>query len=382
MSNTLHNVLNDTLVTKQNLIDQGFKIDKKRVMIDSRAYTEDAFEYVLKLADIAGSLVFVYDTKKIWANGRYFGGDIFEEDLKYFTNLYTIDDFGTTTGITSATSSLSNLFIQGKSHLDVKAVQNNDEPFYKNILEFDYKLDEAVNSDEYVTIGGSKYNLVVENDQIKINEYIPMKVVCSSLPVLEYDSVDYYTQVSFNISASGTMPNKDKVKIAITSEPEVTIDQKGTNVIAQIPRNTEVTFTIKYEDGITFGETHVTQKWGYGVWVGYFNGNGFTEPSSLTLKYMTNFDGDGLETTKKYLWVPGTKINLTESINQNNYSWGIFVGPSNLNYDFIDTSTNLTGGWSPLFEKIGDLYEDNINYIPYVTDHRGLGLVTWKIKGE
>lgn len=390
MEDTLHNILPEVLVTKQNLIDQEFKIEKKFVMVDSRAYTEDAFEYVLKLADIAGSLVFVYDLKKIWANGRYFGGDVFQEDLHYWTTITTIDGGDILTGETTAISPKSNLVIKGKSHLSAKAIFT-PENYEKNIIEFDYKLKDAVNTN-FVEIDGNRYNLVVEDDQIKLNKYEPMKVICSSLPVLEYDSILEYAEVSFNLTLSGTMPDPSKVildiQVSINGEQANDLftgyDVSTGTVHAQIPRNTVVTFTIAYSDGITGGTTSVTQRWGYGVWIGIFDQElyGYGLFGDYKPDFLTNQEGtNGVEGLKKYLWVPGANLNITESLNQTQSQYGMFVCPADFNIEFVDVSTNLTGGWTPGFNQTGYLYEDNILYMPYRTDHVGLGLVTWKIKG-
>lgn len=386
----LHNILPDVLVTKQNLIDQNFKIEKKFVMVDSRAYTTEAFEYVLKLADMAGSLVFVYDLKKIWANGRYFGGDVFQDDLNYWTTVTTVNADNIYTGSTTAVAPKSNLVLKGKSHLSTKAIFD-PERLDKNIIEFDYKLQDAVNTN-FVEIDGNRYNLVVENDQIKLNKYVPMKVVCSSLPVLEYDSVLDYAEISFNIKLEGTMPNPNKVvldiQVSVGGESRNDLftgyDASTGTVYGQAPRNTEVTFTIAYSDGITGGTTSVTQRWGYGIWIGIFDENiyGYGLFEEYRPNFLTNQEGtNGVEETKKYLWVPGTNLNINESIDQTESQYGMLVCPADFDIEFVDVSTNLTGGWTPGFNQMGYLYEDKIKYMPYRTDHTGLGLVTWKIKG-
>lgn len=50
----------------------------KFVVIDSSLYTPEAFEYIQEFVNYAGSILFVSDTKKIYARGKYFGGDIFK----------------------------------------------------------------------------------------------------------------------------------------------------------------------------------------------------------------------------------------------------------------------------------------------------------------
>lgn len=397
MADTLHKLLPEVLVTKQNLIDDKFAIDKKFVMVDSRAYTEEAFEYILKLADLVGSLVFVYDTKKIWANGRYFGGDIFQEDLQYFTEFVSIDKDGNFTGFAKAHHAKETLILKGIRNVGVYA--NYDEESGENSIIFDYNLQGAVNT-ERVDINGSKYNLVVENGQVKLNQYIPMKVSFSTLPPLEYDSVvDEMTEISFKLFITGTLPDPNAIELQLnvtTIDGDdftsyCTLDEETNTVTAQIPTNVDTKFTVYYSDGETTGTVSTWQRWGYEILIGLYKDSNFgfevyniPEVVNFTTLYDSIKDNLNNEFLRQLVWVPGTKLNVTLNIDINPYEYGIIYCPYNMNLEFTDMSMNLTGGWQPDFSKTGTKYYDEHEreYIVWRTDHMGIGLVNWKITGE
>jgi hypothetical protein len=87
-------IIGNELLTKNYLIETGFSIQKKFVIVDSSKFNDEAFNYIKELVDAAGSILFVSDTKKIYVHGRYFGGDIFQDDLLYYTNFVSYDNEG------------------------------------------------------------------------------------------------------------------------------------------------------------------------------------------------------------------------------------------------------------------------------------------------
>ena len=394
MADTLHPLLPEKLVTKQDLINENFAIGKKFVMIDSRAYTPEAFEYVLKLADLVGSLVFVYDSKKIWANGRYFGGDIFQEDLNYFTEFASIDTFGNFTGIIQANHPKELIKFKGINYVEV--IANHDPETGENLMTFDYNLKGAVNT-ERVEIDGAKYNLVVENGRVKLNQYKPMVVTLSSLPPLEFDSVEDYATVSFRIYISGTLPDPSKIELKVNIETEdgsevenYHLDEDTNTFTADVPVNVNTKFTVYFTDGETAGTVSVWQKWGYGILIGLwkaykfeyiFDDNDYTTFEDL-YDFISSDEDSSL--CKKDIWVPGTRYSSSANIDVSVESYGIVICPSNMEMEFTDTSINLVGGWQPSFNKTGYKYLDNNRreFIVWRTDHQGIGLVNWKIIGE
>ena len=393
MAKELHNILPEKLITIQDLKNENFYPNKKWLMIDSRAYTPEAFQYVLKLSDIEGCLVFVYNTKKIWANGQYFGGDIFEADLNYFSQFVSRNEHGILTGIIQAQNPKELVQFVGINHVSVTAQYNEETG--DNLMLFDYDLKGAVNTNR-VEIGGSKYNLVVENGQIKLNEYKPMTVTLSSLTPLEFDSGDEYTTVSFKIFIGGTIPNPDLVQLNLGSTADdgsqisATLDPETNTVTAEIPKNVNVKFDVEFTDGETSGKVSVWQKWGYKIYIGIYDHNIFgegtfniEEVADFVKIYNSLIDNANL-LLDTFIWVPGTKLNKSSKINVNNGDYGLFICPSLLSLEFTDVSVNLTGGWQPAYNKTHNFYsgDNETEYIIWRTDHTGIGLVNWKIVGE
>ena len=350
---------NKQLITKQELIDSGFMIIKKLVMVDSTDYTPEAFDYILELADLVGSIVFVSDSKKIYANGRYFGGDIFQADLLYFTDFITTNENGNITGISSAKHPKSTLNIKTKGHLQAKA--DYDETTGKNSIEFNYDLNSAVDTEQFTMDSNAKYNLAIVDGKIKMIKYIPCGVNLSSLPILEYDSGETVVNVGVNYSGSKEIT---EVKVScdpmyFPEDPKRTIITEGTtnnNIILTIPNNTDVLVKVKIKDGVSEAETSTKQIWGYGI----FYGKGLLW---------------NIENMSKYLI--SNNPSKTIIIEQNEGEYGYFACPKEFNVVFTDVSTNLQGGWSRIDTFLH--YSFNTEYQVYRTDNTGLGYVKWNV---
>lgn len=392
MANNLHSVLPKKLITIQDLKNENFYPNKKWLMIDSRAYTPEAFQYVLKLSDVEGCLVFVYNTHKIWANGQYFGGDVFQESLDYFSQFASRNGDGILTGIIQAQTPQDLVQFVGINHVNITAHRNEETG--ENLMVFDYDLQSAVNTNR-VEIGGSKYNLVVENGQIKLNEYKPMTVSLSSLNPLEFDSVDDYATVTFNIFIGGTIPNPDLLRISLGATADdgsviyTSLNPETNTVTAEIPKNVNVKFDIDFSDGETSGKVSVWQKWGYKIYIGLYDHNvfGIGTINNDVPNFQSIFDSLLSNTnliSDSFIWVPGTKINKTTKLSVNYNDYGLFICPSSLAIEFTDTSVNLMGGWQPVVNKPSNMYSRDVEteYIIWRTDHMGIGLVNWKIVGE
>lgn len=375
---------NKPKITYGELVNSNFTINKKLVMIDSRSYTDEAFKYILGVADSVGSIVFVYDTKKIYANGQFFGGDAFVEDLLYFTSITTLnnrDGQDTMTGEIYARKAQDALVISGKDYLEVKSKYDYNN--YQNVLEFKYNLDDAVLKDLISVDNESFYNLDVINGQVKLNKYTPLKVEIISPEIREYDSDDAQ-DVLFDINLTGThitnvfVENIGKYELSI--EPEELQNLASFDAIENkikfttIPENTDVTVSITASDGITTVTSTGSQKWGYGIYYGVQH--------SDSIDSLKSFDLDTLHSSysKEILSEYNGELNI--EINQNSNEYGIFICPASLNVTFKDTDNNLIGGWTPSYMLDKNLYSKNIPYIVYVTDNDSIGRVKWNIKLE
>ena len=224
-----------------------------------------------------------------------------------------------------------------------------------------------------------------------------MVVTLSSLPPLEFDSVEDYATVSFRIYISGTLPDPSKIELKVNIETEdgsevenYHLDEDTNTFTADVPVNVNTKFTVYFTDGETAGTVSVWQKWGYGILIGLwkaykfeyiFDDNDYTTFEDL-YDFISSDEDSSL--CKKDIWVPGTRYSSSANIDVSVESYGIVICPSNMEMEFTDTSINLVGGWQPSFNKTGYKYLDNNRreFIVWRTDHQGIGLVNWKIIGE
>ena len=365
----------DKKISLEELKD--FTINKKFIMVDSRAYYKDAFEYILFLADKVGSIVFVYDTKKIYANGRYFGGDIFEADLIYFSELVAESSkYGSSS--LSAIKAKDTLILTGEDYLEIRAISENDE----NKLVFKYHLDDAIDKSVFKFNTNAEYNLSFKNNKLSINEYIPLSISISNQKYAEFDS-NNLTDIEFNIELNGTNvsdvfnPEIGKYELEILPS-EITSDTSNVLYNAEdrkirinnIPKNTDVQVKITANDGhgkpdvIAYGY----QKWGYGIHYG-----------ALNSVEILNIE-DNIDKLSSYVILQNDEINNEIEIIQDEMLYGVFICPENINIKFLDIQSNLFGGWHP--RKLIKLYkgERETNYIVYMTDNFGIGRVNWSIQ--
>lgn len=360
----------EKLIQKQELIDTGFFLNKKFVMIDSTKYTPEAFEYILSLADASGSIIFVSDTKKIWAKGKYFGGDIFQADLLYFTEFEAIDGDGNKTS-TAAHHAKSKLTIKTDGHLNATAEYKEETG--ENEIKFNYDLESAVNKDEFQIDAKSFYSLNVVDGQIKMEKYTPLSILLPGLNLLEYDSGDKKLYIPITISGGNGIMNFEVLsETALPEEPQIIIEEETTtqSIAAIVPENTDVLFTVNASDSRMRTSGTTVQQWGYGCLYGS------SVNSEMTVK--DDILNAGFE---KYLTMDNPSKTII--IEQNGEEYGYFICPDKFGGDksiaieFIDVSTNLTGGW----RKIGSFenYSFNEVYNIYRTEQTGLGYMKWKI---
>lgn len=358
------------LITKEELIEQQFMINKKFVVIDSSLYTPEAFEYIQELVNYAGSILFVSDTKKIYARGKYFGGDIFEADLLYFTTFTVynenINAAGNidyrVNGVINATKPKSNLDIRGKGHIVLSG--NYDETTGKNTMDINYDLVSAVDTEKFTIDEKAKYNLEVVDGKIKMIKYIPAFVKMSSLPLLEYDSGD--TEIHIKLTIGGSKP-LTKLDLKTSLGVEYINLEKTTDydVYGLAPNNTDITFSVLFTDDETVGETSVTQIWGYAC----IYGNALEEnkPSPETFNNFTKY-------------IITNNPSKTVIIEQNGDEYGWFACPAEYPVIFTDASTNLQGGWRQI--DTFEYYGYNTVYNVYRTEHPGLGNIKWIISNK
>ena len=344
-----------TKITLLELLSEGdITIDKKFVLINSSMYTGEAFAYILNKCDKVGAVVFVSDKRKIYAQGEFFGGDLFEDTVRSVTK-FDVQNFGETQGLIEILKPEETLTLNGLDGVNLSIVQTEDT----KTINIGYDLVGRLNKEEVSFEKDSKYHLDVVDGKISIVKYTPASLYIEPFEMLERDGGDKF--LIFDIQVGGTDP---LTRFEITSNPETRIIQvPNTNKVqAVIPNNINVDFHIEYSDGTTDGTYDMSQLWGCACVYGT------TVPSS------ENF------TTLDRFLIPDNVVNTIVTIDQGNDKYGYFACPANITPVFVDESTNLTGGW----EKTGSLwiYAANIKYSVYKTENIGLGNVTWIIKSK
>ena len=342
-------------ITYEELVASGTKIEKKIILVNSSKYTDEAFDYLLDLANNNESIVFITDKRQIYTHGEYYGGDIWEESLNYFQKFTLSNSSGQVTGSVSAMSSNDVLQIQGEGGIDLTADYDvlNDT----NILHINYNLTTAVDHTHLVDIGnGINLSLAVdESNKISIKKYEGINIWFGELSVIEYDSPDAVIGVKVHIK---DITKLNTISFTATNGVIPTFDYDTLTVSCVVPKNQNITIYADYiYDGIS-GTISVDQKWGYGWYAGIMEVNGNTF-SALNKKYESEF------------------VDKTVTIKQPVGEYGWFACPKRYNLLFTDIDTGLAGGWQKMstFTK----YSNSIEYQVYRTVNAGLGTVNWKI---
>lgn len=337
------------------LLSEGdITIDKKFVLINSSMYTGEAFAYILNKCDKVGAVVFVSDKRKIYAQGEFFGGDLFEDTVRSVTK-FDVQNFGETQGLIEILKPEETLTLNGLDGVNLSIVQTEDS----KTINIGYDLVGRLNQEEISFDKDSKYHLGVVDGKIAIVKYTPASLYIEPFEMLERDAGDKL--LIFELQVGGTDP---LTRFEITSNPETRIIQvPNTNKIqAVIPNNINVDFHIEYSDGTTDGTYDMSQLWGCACVYGT------TEPLSENFTELDRF------------LVPGFEINETITIDQSNDKYAYFACPANITPVFTDANDGFAGGW----EKIGFLqvYSTGIRYNVYRTENSGLGEVTWIVQSK
>lgn len=344
----------NTIIDLETLKNSLTHISKKIILVNSEKYTEDAFDYLLDLIDESESIAFIVNERKIYTQGEYFGGDLWEDSLNYFSKHVIIDDNNEILNRIYAQSAKDSL--QWKGEGGIQLYNDYDIKREANTIHIKYNLEAAVDEESVVRVGDKILALTVgENNKLAIAEFEPINITWPTIQMLEYDKGD--TEISIPL----TIQNKQRLTSLVISASSGVIPSfnwETDTITANIKNNTNVTFYIDYKDGKTLMTESFKQEWGYAYCYG------------ITQITEENFDRfkKGLE----------NKFNNKEiTINQTNNTYGWFAYPKNISIEFSDKATGLSGGW----EKAGTFmkYNSNIEYQVYKTEQSGLGSVTWKI---
>ena len=347
------------IITLEELQEAQPKITKRIVLVNSSKYTEEAFEYLLDLIDESEAIAFVINERKIYTHGEYFGGDLWEDTLNYFSK-YTLlnEDNEITSQVYAQTSKDA---IQFKGEGGITLYSDYDINRDASTIHVNYDLDAAVDNSSIVKINdGLSLVLEVNNDKIALKEYEAPSIKLHTPPMLEYDSGN--TQVTINVDIT----RYEKIKLTdlrVTASgnsiAEPRLAERKINVM--VFNNVKTNVFVDYQDlnRIQYS-TSTTQDWGYR----YLWGSG-ANAINLTNQDLFN---KSLENTFR-------EKTISLDIKDGQYGWVAY--PSSTPLAFIDMENGMMGGWTKY--STFTMYGQGIEYQVYRTENVGLGKTTWKL---
>ena len=348
------------------LLEQNIKIEKKFILIDSRNYTAKAYEYLLSLVDEVESIAFIIDTRKIYTQGKYFGGDLWKDTLFYFSGIDVVNEEDEIVSAMSLDKGDSKLRIKGENGLVVRIESEDTPQGLKNTLILGYNLEAGIDSTPFKVNSDNEYNLTVENGKIKINEYIPIKVIPQITESFELDSFDS-KRVDYSFLILGNDNNKELTVYDEGKGEYISsiLDGDLLRFSAQINKNENRTFIIEYNDSRNSGTYTFIQKWEPKLFV---STDEIVEENILTMNQYKPSEGED---------ICGEFI-----LEQGENKYGYFACPSSLanKFFFRDWSNSLAGGWRVISQI--SVYEYGILYTIFRTSQSGLGKIKWILEKQ
>lgn len=339
-------------ITIDEVKESNLFINKRLVLIDSSLYTDDAFEYVRTLIDKNEAIAFITDTRKIYTQGQYFGGDLWEDMLFFFGDYRLLDENGEEITTLKAELMKEQLNISSSNHILISASEKYVEGEKTKTLNIGLDINGLVDETAILTELG-EYKLTVENNKIKLDKYVPIKVGSTTLPMLEYDT--QISNVQFNLFYEGSNGVRN-VEIYSSPSQTVEISEDLMTVTTTITQNTTNAFIVRYNDGVTFDHISLLQTFGFAC---VYSNTEITSRDFMTYsRYISDESCDG-------------EFTITQAEGQ----YGYFACPSIYTPIFKDYESSMSGGW----EKIRTLriYTLNIEYTVYRTEQTGLGTNKW-----
>ena len=339
------------LISKEDI--QDLVIEKKFVRIDSNRYTEEAYEYVKQLIDAERAILFDRSTHRIWTLGEWFGGDVFKENLLYYSRLKVIDLDDELLSEVEAISPESTLAYRGKNGININV--SHDEENSQDILEFDFDVYNLVRYKP-----GSKYSLYIDDEgKIDIQEYHEPNI---NIIKQDYNPNNITIDLEFEIDS--VIPFKEWKNFNINTENCELVNVDDNNQIIKININPDnyvndipEIVKITYDDGYT--KKTITFN-------GIFN----------IYCYYGNYDQDNFDYIElgNYI-IEDNKIDYIFQINQGDYYYGYYRCPIKYDPLFIDNRRYSQGAWREGFNST----INGITYKTYITDNPGLGNNEWKV---
>lgn len=338
-------------ITLEELILSETKITKRIVVINSSQYTDEAFDYLLSLVDENESIAFISDQKQIYTLGTWYGGDLWEDKLKFFSKIILNNEYKNI--INTINASDANDIIEIKGENGIELYSDYDMLKDVNVMHLKYDISQALNN-EVLNLNSNKIVLKNENGKITLSNVNENAITINELNILEYD-----TNIN-NISLNINVEDNEKLKyLKVFNENNEEQEYVNvSNIIIPIQINENLKLIILYEYDNQIDTKQLEQKWGYGWTYG------------ITIITEQNFIDENKQIENDFV---EKTIEIYQPLGE--YAW--FAYPSKYELNFIDCDSGLVGGWQKMHKF--KMYSKNIEYQTYRTTNAGLGKIKWKI---
>ena len=339
------------LITKEDI--QDLVIYKKFVRIDSANYTDEAYQYIKELIDAERAILFDRSTHRIWTLGEWFGGDVFKENLLYYSKLKVIDLDDELLSEVDAISPESTLAYRGKNHININA--SHDEDNKQDILEIELDIQNLLKNQP-----NNEFSLYIDDEgKIGIRKYQSPKFTFE-----KQDHIPNQMTITSKLIIDSTIPINEwpTFEIECKNCDFVSFDQETMDIIIDVDPNNyenelEETIKITYDDGYSSGIANI---------VGLFNiycYYGCYKPDDFEFVDLGGYE------------IENHSIENIFKIDQFDKYYAFFRCPLKYKPIFIDNRRFIQGAW--IKENIVTI--NDIKYQTYMTINLGLGNIEWKI---
>ncbi len=345
---------NTNIIGLEELQNTIQKIDKKIILVNSSKYTDEAYEYLLDLIDQNETIAFIIDQRQIYTHGEYFGGDLWEDTLNYFSKYVLLDDNNAIENQIYATSPKEGLQLKGEGGVYIYA--DYDIERASHTLHIKFQLESAIDKTSIVEVDNKYISLAIHNDKLALDYYDGVNIELEKPKTLEYDSGNTEVLISMHITNSEKLITLN-VSASDNAIPMYNFETESVTMV--VFNNTNTTLYVNYIDDYYEKTITTIQEWGYAYAYGI---DSITETTFDSMK-STEFENEFYEKT--------IEIDIPEDL----YGW--FAYPADVELKFIDIDTGLSGGW--MKSHIIYRYESDIQYQVYRTENTGLGQTKWRI---
>lgn len=325
---------------------ENLLIEKKFVRIESDRYTDEAYEFVRQLIDQEHAILFDKSKHRIYTLGDYYGGDVFKENLYYYSKIKHVDVDDNILQEIEAISPESELSLETKEGIDLK--------FEDNKIKFGINLQDLIDQSNK-----SNYKIIV-NDNNKL------EIVLYHTPEFSITPIDFNNQetitLDYNIDSVINENSWEYLELESENCEILNFDKETKKIELQIDPNNYINginekLIFKYNDTQNEDIFIIDNIYNIEISYGIYNTNysNYSEYGKISLNKL--FD---------------SIIQITQKPNELAY---IRIPKNINNIIFFDTIRCIQGAWRKKEIKTINRKEYQI----YCTDNDNLGKISWKI---